>query len=209
MHTGEQYHQFFLTSRREVAVRDRFRELALGLLAKGADVLDFGAGTGIDAKAYVANGHRTFVHEPSPSMRGHLELYCHDEVARGAVVCVDADLPCRVDAVTANFAVLNHIADQTPLFEQLYTVVNPGGFVLASMLNPYFLGDARYGWWRRNLFNLFRHGFYSFETESGIHRFAPRVPERAAAPYFRLERRLPGGFGMLTEPYLFLLFRRT
>jgi len=209
MHTGEQYHQFFLTSRREVAVRDRFQQLALGLLAKGADMLDFGAGTGIDAKAYAASGHRTYVYEPSPSMRGHLELYCRDEIAEGSTIEVDADLPCQVDAVTANFAVLNHIADHTPLFEQLYTVVRPGGFVLASMLNPYFLSDARYGWWRKNLFNLFRHGFYSFDTESGIHRFAPRVLARAAAPYFRLERRLPQGTGLLTEPYLFLLFRRT
>lgn len=209
MHTGEQYHQFFLTSRREVAVRDRFQQLALGLLAKGADLLDFGAGTGIDAKAYAAKGHRTYVYEPSPSMRGHLEVYCRDEIAKGRTIEVDAELPCQVDAVTANFAVLNHIADHTPLFEQLYNVVRPGGFVLASMLNPYFLGDARYGWWRRNLPNLFRHGFYSFATESGIHRFAPRVPARAAAPYFRLERVLPRGFGVLTEPYLFLLFRRT
>lgn len=209
MHTGEQYHEFFLSSRREVAVRDRFQKLALSLLAKGADMLDFGAGTGIDAKAYVARGHRTYVCEPSASMRGHLELYCRDEIANGAVVNVDNDLSCHVDAVTANFAVLNHIADHAPLFEQLYTVVRPGGFILASMLNPYFLGDVRYGWWRKNLLNLFRHGFYSFDTESGIHRFAPRVLARSAAPYFRVERPHPRGPGMLTEPYLFLLFRRT
>jgi SAM-dependent methyltransferase len=209
MHTGEQYHQFFLTSGREVAIRDRFRQAVLGRLAPGADVLDFGAGTGIDAKAYAALGHRSFVYEPSPSMRGHLELYCRDEIARGAVVVVGADLPCRVQVVTANFAVLNHIADHAPLFEQLYTVVDAGGFVLASMLNPYFLGDAKYGWWRRNLLKLLRHGVYSFATESGIHRFAPRVLARSAAPYFRLERLLPRGPGLLTGPYLFLFFRRT
>lgn len=209
MHTGEQYHQFFLTSRREVALRDRFQQRALALTAPGTDVLDFGAGTGIDAKAYVAKGHRTYVHEPSPSMRGHLELYCRDEIAAGEVVIVDADLPCHVDAVTANFAVLNHIPDQTALFARFSTVVRPGGFILASVLNPYFLGDAKYGWWRKNLWNLAWHGQYGFATESGIHRFAPRLPARAARPHFRLERVFPGGVGGLFAPYLFLLFRRT
>ncbi|HEY4294711.1 class I SAM-dependent methyltransferase [Luteibacter sp.] len=208
MHTGEQYHEFFLSSRRDLAVRDRFQKALLPLLAEKAELLDFGAGTGIDAKAYAARGHRTYVYEPSPSMRGYLQVHCRSEIAGGTVVEVGADLPCHVDAVTANFAVLNHIADHAPLFEQLYTVVRPGGFVLASMLNPYVLSDAKYGWWRKNLVNLFRHGAYSFDTESGIHRFAPHVLARAATPHFHLERLFPGGLGMLTAPYMFLLFRR-
>lgn len=66
VHTGEQYHKFMLASPRDRLVRDRFQKLALDLLPAGAAVLDFGAGTGIDAKTYAANGHRTFVHEPSP-----------------------------------------------------------------------------------------------------------------------------------------------
>jgi SAM-dependent methyltransferase len=208
MHTGEQYHQFFLSSRRDLAVRDRFQQAVLGRVAKGAELLDFGAGTGIDAKAYASNHHRTYVYEPSPSMRAHLEVYCRDEIANGSVIGIDADLPCRVDAVVANFAVLNHIADHAPLFAQLHAVVKPGGFVFASLLNPYFLGDAKYGWWRKNLLNLFRHGSYSFDTESGIHRFAPRLLARAAAPHFRLERWLPRRLGVLTDPYLFMRFRR-
>lgn len=51
MHTGEQYHEFMLTSPRDRAVRDRFQKMALDLLPAGADVLDFGAGTGIDNSA--------------------------------------------------------------------------------------------------------------------------------------------------------------
>ncbi|NII55712.1 class I SAM-dependent methyltransferase [Luteibacter sp. SG786] len=209
MHTGAQYHQFFLTSRREVAIRERFQQHVQRLLAPGAVVLDFGAGTGIDAKTYAGKGHRTYVYEPSPSMRAHLELYCRDDIAAGEVVILDADLPCQVDAVTANFAVLNHIADQRTLFAQLSGVVRPGGFILASVLNPYFLGDAKYSWWRNNLLNLVRHGHYGFATESGIHRFTPRLPARAARPHFHLDPVFPGGVGKLFAPYLFLLFRRT
>jgi SAM-dependent methyltransferase len=208
VHTGEQYHQFMLASQRDQMVRDRFQKLALDLLPAGADVLDFGAGTGIDAKAYAADGHRTFVHEPSAAMCEYLAQYCREEIARKTIITVASSLPCTVQAVTANFAVLNHFADHTSLFEELSRVVHQGGFVLASMLNPYYLGDARYGWWRANVMNLVRRGHYAIASESRIHRFAPHVVAQAAAPYFRLERLVPRGFGLATHLYMFLLFRR-
>lgn len=197
-----------LASPRDQRVRDRFQELALSLLPPGAGVLDFGAGTGIDAKAYAAHGHPTFVYEPSEAMASHLSLHCREEIERQAIAIVSPALDCKVYAVTANFAVLNHIPDQAELFEQLSRVVHPGGFVLASMLNPYYLGDARYRWWRANLLNLLRRGHYAIESESRIVRFAPRVVARAATPHFRLERVLPRGLGMTSQLYLFLLLRR-
>lgn len=208
MHTGEQYHQIMLSSPRDQQVRDRFQKLALELLPAGAEVLDFGAGTGIDAKTYAASGHPTFVYEPSEAMRGYLAVHCRDDIERKAIMPVTSPQACRVGAVTANFAVLNHIPDQAALFEQLSGVVRPGGFVLASMLNPYFLGDARYRWWRANLLNLALRGHYAITSESNIHRFAPRIVARAAAPHFRLERVLPRGLGTFTDLYLFLLLRR-
>ncbi|HEV7778533.1 MAG TPA: methyltransferase domain-containing protein [Luteibacter sp.] len=208
MHMGEQYHKVIQTSPRDRVVRDRFLKLALDLLPEGAHVLDFGAGTGIDAKVYAGNGHQTFVYDPSEAMCAYLAHYCSDEIARKTIVTVATPLTCKVQAVTANFAVLNHFADHTSLFEELSRVVQQGGFVLASMLNPYYLGDARYGWWRANLLNLMRRGHYAIASESRIHRFAPRVVARAAAPYFQLERLMPRGLGMATDLYMFLLLRR-
>jgi len=208
MHTGEQYHKVIMTSKRDRTVRDRFQQMALDLLPEGADVLDFGAGTGIDAKAYAANGHQTFVYDPSEAMSEYLAEHCRDEIERKTVITVASPFTCKVQAVTANFAVLNHFDDHTALFEDLSRVVHQGGFVLASMLNPYYLGDARYGWWRANVMNMLRSGRYAIASESRIHRFAPRVVARAAAPYFRLERLIPRGFGLTTDLYMFLLFRR-
>jgi SAM-dependent methyltransferase len=208
VHTGEQYHHVMLASPRDRAVRDRFRQMALDLLPAGADVLDFGAGTGIDAKAYAASGHRAFVHEPSQAMSDYLMHYCREEIARKTIIPMGSPLACQVQAVTANFAVLNHFADHTALFESLSHVVLANGFVLASMLNPFYLGDARYRWWRANAMNLVRHGHYAIDSESRIHRFAPRAVARSAAPYFRLERCTPHGFGLAVHLYLFLLFRR-
>jgi SAM-dependent methyltransferase len=208
MHTGEQYHHFILSSRRDQLVRDRFQKMALKLLTEGGDVLDFGAGTGIDAKAYAANGHRTFVYEPSAAMGEYLTRYCRDEIARKTIIPVASPLACKVQGVTANFAVFDHFADHALLFDELSRVVNRGGFILANMLNPYCLSDARYAWWRKNLANLVRSGHYAIPSESYIHRFAPRVVVRAAAPHFQLDRLIPRGFGWVTGLYMFLLFRR-
>lgn len=208
MHTGQQYHQFIVASQRDRRIRDKFQKMALELLPAGANVLDFGAGTGIDAKVYAANGHLTFVYEPSVAMSGFLTQYCSDEIACKTVIAVASPLVHKVRAVTANFAVLNHFEDHTTLFDELSRVVDPGGFVLASMLSPFYLGDARHGWWRANLTNLMKSGRYPSPGESRIHRFAPRVVARAAAPHFRLERLVPHGFGLATQLYMFLLFRR-
>lgn len=208
MHTGEQYHKVIQSSRRDQRVRVRFQRLALKLLPAGADVLDFGAGTGIDAKAYASHGHATFVYEPSASMAGYLAHHCRDEIARERVISLSTPLACRVQAVTANFAVLNHIGDQASLFDELSHVVQRGGFVLASMLNPFYLGDARYRWWRTNAIHLLRRGHYAVASESGIHRFTPGAVARAASPHFRLERVMPRGLGMATQLYMFVLLRR-
>lgn len=108
-----------LASQRDRLVRDRFQKMALDLLPAGADVLDFGAGTGIDAQAYAADGHQTFVHEPSEAMGEYLAQYCRGEIARKAIIAVASPLTCKVHAVTANFALLNHFADHSLLFEEL------------------------------------------------------------------------------------------
>lgn len=208
MHTGEQYHEFMLASPRDRAVRARFQRLALDLLPAGASVLDFGAGTGIDAKAYAASGHPTFVFEPSQAMRDCLLQHCREEVASETVAAVASPLACSVQAVTANFAVFNHFTEHAALFGQLSRVVEHGGFVLASLLNPYCLADARYRWWRANLVNLVRRGHYAIPSESRIHRFAPRAVAQAATPHFRLEGVVPRGPGLAFARYMFLLFRR-
>lgn len=208
MHVGKQYHEFMLASQRDREVRSRFQKMALDLLPAGTGVLDFGAGTGIDARVYAASGHPTFVHEPSQAMREYLAQHCRDEITHKTIIPIAPPFACDVQGVTANFAVLNHFADHAALFDELSRVVSPGGFVLASMLSPWYLGDARYGWWWANALNLVRNGRYPSPGESRIHRFAPSAVVSAAAPYFRLERLVPRGFGLAIQLYMFLLLRR-
>jgi hypothetical protein len=208
MHTGQQYHEVIQRSGRDRRTRAQFQRMALSRVPAGADILDFGAGTGLDAKVFATHGHRTFVYEPDLAMRTYLTQYCADEIEGQMIVPVSSPLHRPVHAVTANFAVLNHFADHAQLFADFATTVPSGGFVLANLLNPYYLGDVRYRWWRENLRTLLRSGRYAIASESRIHRFSPAAIVRAAAPHFRLERLTPRGIGLAGRYYMFLLLRR-
>ena len=209
MHSGKAYHEFMLVSARDCKVRRRFQREVLGLLPPRAAVLDFGAGTGIDAKVYAASGHRVFVYEPTETMRTHLACYCREEMEQGRIIPTDLAATASVDLIAANFAVLNLIADHQELFGLFTRLLAPGGFVLASLLNPFFLGDAKYFWWRANLGVLLKFGSYFVAGESGnIHRFAPAVVARAAQPAFREVRLVPRGAGLAIHRYMFMLFQK-
>jgi SAM-dependent methyltransferase len=208
MRTGEQYHQSMTASPRDRRTRDRFLQLALGLLRPGDRILDFGAGTGIDATAYAAAGHATWVYEPDDAQCTWLAEYCLEEIGRHAVIPTAFPPKEKVDAITANFAVLNLVPDHTALFDSFSRILDGEGFVLVSLLNPYYLGDIRYGWWRANLLKLLRERRYAVESASGVTRHTPYSVARSAAPHFRLEKILPSGPAFCARQYSFLLFRR-
>ena len=99
-------------------------------------------------------------------------------------------------------------------------------------MSPYFLGDLKYGWWWRNLPQLWRDGHYSVQgAQAAIVR--RRLMDYAAqsAPYFTLQRVFRGlppskmqrdvtgielaegaqplaGLRLSTCQYMFLLFER-
>lgn len=200
MLAGEPYHRTISANPRDQRTRDRFLRLALGLLRPGQRILDFGAGTGIDAKAYAAAGHVVWTYDHDPAQCAYLAEHSRNEIERRMIIPTPYPPAQKLKAIFANFAVLNLIADLAGLFRSFAQILDEDGFVLVSLLNPYFLGDVRYGWWRANLPMLLREGHYSVGQ---VHRYQPQVVARSAAPHFRLEeihRRL-------TRQYMFLLFR--
>jgi len=208
MLTGEHYHRSITASARDRRSRDRFVRLALSLLPPRQRILDFGAGTGIDARTYAAAGHTALVHEPAAAQSAYLADHCRAEIGRGAIIPSAFPPPEKVKAITANFAVLNLVPDLEALFASFAHGLDDDGFALVSLLNPFYLRDARYGWWSRNLPKLLRDGWYAVEGSSGSRRYAPKAVVRAAAPHFRLERILPGRTALWMRQYFILLFRR-
>jgi SAM-dependent methyltransferase len=209
LHVGEDYHAFITTSARNIRARARFQRLASAVLAPGGTVLDFGAGTGIDALLYADRGHRVQVYEPDPSMLGYLRNHCAAGIEAGRISEADMVPRIALDAVTANFAVLNLIDDRVALFKRLHGLLKPGGTILLSVLNPYFAGDMKYPWWRHNLGRLLTRGRYSVHgPHGGVHRMTPRTIAREAHPGFRLVKVVPGHPGLIFEPFVFIQLER-
>jgi hypothetical protein len=138
-----------------------------------------------------------------------LTKYCQEEITNGAITITDLSLTHRVQFITANFAVLNLIADHPSLFKAFAQLVVAEGSVLVSVLNPFFVGDARYAWWRKNLPALLCTGTYVVEGEFGpTYRFLPSAVFRAAEPDFRIVACIPQGLKLAASRYIFMLFKR-
>src|SRR5579862_5579811 len=151
--------------------RATFQHLVRQLLPPPARVFDFGCGTGLDARCYAEAGYGVQAYDVDPLMCEYLARDCAPLLATGRITLQRgsyADFLARaacaaapVSLVTANFAPLNLIADLPQLFAAFHRITTPGGRVLASVLNPYYCGDARYLWWWRNLPAFLRRGHYA------------------------------------------------
>ena len=108
-------------------------------------VLDFGGGTGKDLEWLTKNGYQVIFCEPSVNMRERaISLHYNNVVilennASDFVTWVtDRPFPEKVDAILANFAVINSIPDLKLLFKNLSLVIKPGGHLLMLVLKNTF-----------------------------------------------------------------------
>jgi len=208
-HCGKAYHEFMLGSPRDLRVRERFQQLVFRVMPSHGTILDFGAGTGIDAARYAAKGFKVLVHEPSAANLAYLTEHCRQQIEEGSVAITDLSDARDVEMITANFAVLNLVGDHRALFATFDRLLAPRGFVLVSLLNPFYLGDARYAWWRGNLRRLIAHGAYAVDGEfDRIFRFAPAVVGRAARPEFMVLACVPTWPRLAVSRYVFMLFKK-
>jgi SAM-dependent methyltransferase len=123
-------------------VSDRFNSLV-----KSGTVLDFGGGTGQDLGWLLRYGYSVIFCEPSAGMR-KIAVERSGYELPGSVISFLKDhetdfrtwnslfpFEQKVNAVLANFAVINCIPDINTLFEKLALVIEPGGIVFALMLD--------------------------------------------------------------------------
>ncbi|HEX4850252.1 MAG TPA: methyltransferase domain-containing protein, partial [Puia sp.] len=117
-------------------------------IGRGKRVMDFGGGTGMDLPWLTGEGHKIFFCEPSIAMKRQAEqlnqaslknnnlIFLHDNQTDYTLWPEHSPLPEKVDAVLANFAVINCIPDPASLFRSLATVINPKGHLFALLLDP-------------------------------------------------------------------------
>jgi SAM-dependent methyltransferase len=177
-------------------IRAAFRKRAAELVGPSSTILDFGCGTGTDAAWYAARGHRVVAYDVSTGMVDVLRSRCATEIAAGAIVPVVGgqqvldDALSRiapVDAVTANFAALNHVADLESVFAALAPRLRAGGVLVASLLNPLQRTDVRGRWWfKRMWINLWRDTVV-VRGDVITYRHQVRALRRMARRWFTIE----------------------
>jgi SAM-dependent methyltransferase len=206
--TGAEYVRHLTGHDADRRARDAFRAIVLDLAPPGGALFDFGAGTGMDARWFAERGFSVDAYDVDQKMCDYFEAECRDLISAGRVrlergayaefLRRGRDRP-HADLAISNFAPFSLVDDAAELFAALDRIVKPGGKVLASVLNPYYLAEMRLpGWWRR-LPRLWRDGYCRWP---GPHR--PVVRRRlacfasASTPHFRLtqvHRGLPSRHG--------------
>lgn len=108
-------------------------------------VLDFGGGTGLDLPWLVQNNYDIIFCEPSMGMRKEAEERSKKLSSTQIRFLEDFETSFRywnkeqpfkekVDAILANFAVVNCISDIDQLFKKLAIMLRPGGHLIALVL---------------------------------------------------------------------------
>jgi SAM-dependent methyltransferase len=184
--------------------RAAFQTLAVSLAPPRGHIFDFGSGPGIDALFFAQRGFKIAAYEIDPSMCAYFAGHCKDFIATGqisldcrdyATFLSDTPLVARssADLIVSNFAPLSLVSNLRELFHKFHALTNKTGRVLASVLNPYFIGDMRFPWWWRRIARLRRIGHYVLPSPGGPltrRRFALIAAE--CQPHFELVRVFPG-----------------
>jgi SAM-dependent methyltransferase len=177
----------------DIWVRGAFQEFVRARLGPAARLLDFGCGTGTDAAWYAAQGYRVLAFDNSEGMIARLRATCAAAIQRkqiepwwGPYQTFGADLGAHgpIDAVAANFAVVNQLPALRPWFASLARRLAPGSGLFLSALNPLRLGELSKP---ASFLKVLRHalgdGISLPDTQSAQFRYWPRAIVRAAADF--------------------------
>jgi SAM-dependent methyltransferase len=197
--TGEAYVEAITSLESDRRARAAFQDLVLRIARPGAALFDFGGGPGLDARFYAERGFTVAAYDVDPKMREYFSVHCREFIKTGQVVLYEGSYQEFLagnnhakrgfDLITSNFAPLNLVPDLRKLFATFHALIRPDGYVLASVLSPYWVGDLKCLWWWRNTLRLWRDGYYLMPGP-----LAPTARRRLAnyatesAPYFTLER---------------------
>lgn len=182
------------------AIRQCFWSRAQTALSPHSRILDFGAGSGIDAHHFTQLGHFVAAYDCSEGMLAVLRERCASAIACKSLVplggALDEAAPALqrlapFDAILSNFAVFSLISEPRPVFELFASLVRPGALVLIAIQNPWRPAQLRTrGFWRALAERPFTGTLRYRSPESGhIFQHTPGQLVRAASPAFVPSRR--------------------
>jgi SAM-dependent methyltransferase len=204
MPAGAEYVSQITAQESDRRTRTAFRDLVVRIAPPGARLFDFGAGPGIDARFFAERGFTIDAYDVDPAMREYFTAHCRELIDSGRVTLEggayrefltlkSADNQRRADLVISNFAPLNLVDDLHQLFGKFDALTGSQGKVLASVLNPCFIGEMRARWWWRGAPRLWRDGQLFMPGPQAPHyRRLLEHFRTASAPHFQLRRAFRG-----------------
>jgi SAM-dependent methyltransferase len=162
-------------------------------------VLDFGAGSGIDAEHLASLGHEVTAYDLSEGMLSVLRSRCAAQVAAGTIVPIGGTLDevrqalaerGPFDGILCNFGVFSMIPRLRPVFRLFGELLRPGGIALVSVQNPWYPGDLRTrGFWTALLAMPITGVMRYRSAQLGCtFRHTPAQIRRAARPEFIVDQ---------------------
>jgi SAM-dependent methyltransferase len=120
----------------------------------GKNVLDFGAGTGLDIPWLSSNYDHLFFLEPAINMREiakrstadaqHKIVFVEDRLDYNCWSPTDLPFATKMDGVLANFGVLNCIADISLFFDKIALLCNSGCYFIATVVDSTLKAVLKY-----------------------------------------------------------------
>ena len=177
------------------AVRECFWRCAQSVLRPSSRILDFGAGTGIDAEHFATLGHFVAACDYSHGMLQVLRRRCATLIGDGRVVPVVGELGeaaavleelAPFDAILSNFAVFSTIHDLQPVLALFSKLLRPGGLLLILVQNPWDRQQIKTGaFWKSLLASPFRGALRYVSPDQGeVWHRTPAQIARAARQDF-------------------------
>lgn len=162
------------------AVRLAFHQLVRQRVPTQSVIMDFGCGTGTDARDYIRMGYQVVAYDNSTGMMHELEKKCAAELSTGDLIAVGGRYETLVTqlerlprpmAVVSNFAVLNQIQQVGDWLTTMAQFVAPGGWILVNVLNPFYWWDWGGKWWWQGLRAGWRNGYIEYANTQGFRTF--------------------------------------
>jgi SAM-dependent methyltransferase len=179
--------------------REAFQDFVMREVSPGEVLLDFGCGTGLDIEVYAERGFRVVGYDSSPAMAGEAVNRCRTGIERRLVDIFSGPYedflrkPWAMNppsAIASNFAVLNLVPSLHEAFARFHEILQPGGRVFLSLLNPCHPRNLVTPGLTRPMFRALLHGIADFPSAKvPTLLYCERFVRRAAWPFFELERR--------------------
>jgi SAM-dependent methyltransferase len=207
---AKDYNDLQINSPFHIEMREQVAKLFHSIIEKGT-ILDFGGGTGLDLKWLNEKKYTIYFCEPSKEMRT-LAIDYNKHISSNNIFFIegpktnfetwDKELPfeTKMDAVLANFAVLNCIENVELLFKNMSLIIKPGGHVIALILDnslktlvkSYFKNTLRSIIFQKPIITYARHNGH--QHIAYIH--STKMIKKVSKKYFNFaEQKFLGGFG--------------